>query len=259
MSDQNHTGCWAQCRGGCSQRISREHILSKALLDSEMIRVAGFSWCKDGYKTVGINSLTVKALCKVHNNALSPVDEAGVFALRKIRELVTAPHAVDTRTTQPSRTVRVNGHLFERWLLKTAINTAYDDEYRIGVMAQQIGMPGPDLVSIAFGDVPFSHRMGLYAIVQEGSYLPTNSEITYMPITKAGAIGGWYIGIYGIDFFLSVFPLHPQASPPVHLRSIGLSNLPAHILDGALHYRVSNMALHRGTSHFRSIRIDWSV
>src|SRR4051794_19208029 len=116
MNDGKHPDCWAQCRGDCSHRISHEHILSKALLDSEMIRVMGFSWCKDDFKPVGVNALTVKALCEAHNNALSPVDDAGVFALREIRELVTTRHAVDVRTAQPSKTVRINGHLFERWL-----------------------------------------------------------------------------------------------------------------------------------------------
>jgi len=79
--------CWASCLGGCSDKISREHLVSQALFLEDKVRVQGFSWCKDVEKEIGISGLTSKILCSQHNNDLSPVDEAGAKAFATLREI----------------------------------------------------------------------------------------------------------------------------------------------------------------------------
>jgi hypothetical protein len=74
--------CYLGGDGNCSEGITAEHYISKAVLQvlGEQIKIDGMLWLLGEEKIVGINSLTAKLLCKRHNNALSPLDsEAGNF------------------------------------------------------------------------------------------------------------------------------------------------------------------------------------
>ena len=65
--------CWAKNIGGCSSKITREHLISNSLLE-DMVLVEGFHWCKDSPKKIGSSNLTSNILCKHHNELLSPCD-----------------------------------------------------------------------------------------------------------------------------------------------------------------------------------------
>lgn len=54
-----------------------------------------------------------------------------------------------------------------------------------------------------------------------------------VPIHKNQEIGGIYFHLRGIDVFLSLFPGH---APP-KLRDLGVTTIPAHILDATMQYR----------------------
>jgi hypothetical protein len=66
--------CWAAHVGGCSEKISREHLISRSLFPNPTVLVEGFDWCEKPRK-VGIDTLTRKILCTHHNSALSTADE----------------------------------------------------------------------------------------------------------------------------------------------------------------------------------------
>src|SRR5215469_6528483 len=73
--------CWAAELGSCSEKISREHLVSRALFAAPKVRVQGLPWCKGEPKEIGIESATGKILCKTHNSELSAIDqEAGALA-----------------------------------------------------------------------------------------------------------------------------------------------------------------------------------
>src|SRR5665213_2855249 len=78
--------CWAACLGNCSNKMSREHIVTKAMYLDNEITVSGMPWCADEPKTVGMAGLTAKILCVAHNSALSKVDEEAVRFARAMRE-----------------------------------------------------------------------------------------------------------------------------------------------------------------------------
>ncbi len=65
--------CYASFVGNCSEKISREHVISKSLLLSN-VGVSGFDWCKGEEVIIGSNSFTQKILCTTHNTLLSPFD-----------------------------------------------------------------------------------------------------------------------------------------------------------------------------------------
>jgi hypothetical protein len=148
--------CWAETIGGCGGGVSREHIISRSQFEDDQITVQGLPWCKDQPKTVGLASLVARNLCRDHNTALSPVDGE---AARLNRALKVLFH-------QPSLPVRVQfeARILERWVLKTTINLALQDD-NSGLT------PTPELVRRAFGQEPAPKGEGLFMIVEEGETL----------------------------------------------------------------------------------------
>jgi hypothetical protein len=109
--------CWAKDLGNCSNKVTREHIVSNSILP-DFITVSGFEWCKGTPKTVGRNSLVNKFLCGVHNEALSEYDKEATKFFETIKD-VTRKWKLDERVFKEEN---INGLKFERWLLKTFIN-----------------------------------------------------------------------------------------------------------------------------------------
>src|SRR5438552_1752759 len=112
--------CWAKSLSECSDQMSGEHLLTKALFPNGLA-IRGFPWCRGEVKTVGVNALTAKVLCSKHNSMLSPLDAAAKDAwcvFRYISDL-NAEHqrAVALGLWQrPSRmNFRLDGLRFERW------------------------------------------------------------------------------------------------------------------------------------------------
>ena len=126
--------CWASGLGSCSDKISREHIVSESLFTNDIVRVEGFSWCKDKEKEIGLRSLTAKILCKKHNAALSPVDIGGASAFEAFRNMTKIGNVRKKVQPQIWDVIQysIDGILLERWFLKTLINISFGGEYPIG-------------------------------------------------------------------------------------------------------------------------------
>lgn len=109
--------CFLTGYGECSAKISREHYISKTVLnamsDGERgVKVGGLPWQPPmRFETFGINSLQVKSLCTSHNNRLAYLDSAGGKLFRTLNDVDKNPKNVPALT-------QVNGHLTERWFLK---------------------------------------------------------------------------------------------------------------------------------------------
>lgn len=243
--------CWAIERGGCDQGISREHLLSKGIFDDSFVYVKGFHWCRDVEVRVGLSSLTGKVLCGFHNSALSPVDIAGIKIVRYFDQLYPNIENLPSEKTEPP----FDGHMFERWLLKTAINISYGSSEHIGVgmTDSKPGKPSAYLLAVVFGDIPFSHKMGAYFIYPKGEYLVRKGEISLVPVIKSGEIGGFYFHLRGLDIFLSLFPGH---APP-SLEEIGVTGFPDHILHAELQYRSSSLILRNEGAASTQVRFAW--
>ncbi|RKZ75585.1 MAG: hypothetical protein DRR19_29235 [Candidatus Parabeggiatoa sp. nov. 1] len=235
--------------------MSREHLISKGVFKEKKASVHGFSWCKDRFATVGIESLTSKILCSKHNNDLSVVDNGGIEAVDAIEKLI---HLCNERKhSSPSSfeviSLNVDGYLFERWLLKVVLNLSFQNKDKIGGMGEVPGIPPLYLLHVVFGKIKFSHYMGVYHLVTDGSCVKTDSEIVIVPIVKDSTIGVFYISIYSIDFLLSLTP----AKPPENLRSMGVSGLPNHILDAKWLYRVHEMTAAKGGIKSHEVVFNW--
>jgi hypothetical protein len=204
--------CWAAALGSCSNKISREHLLSEGLFVGDAIRVQGFSWCKEA-KEIGLSSFTSKILCKKHNEDLSPVDDGGSSAFRVFREMRRLANVRRSIRPQIWKVVRysISGKLLERWFLKTLINIAFGGDLPIGLEGSP-GKPTEELVRIAFGLSSFKERAGLYSIVHTGQVINSTDVVALAPLIKEKTyIAGGLFSFRGFRFLLFLMPEGPPS------------------------------------------------
>jgi hypothetical protein len=182
--------CWAEPIGGCSKEWSREHIVSESTLAGPEITIRGFPFLQGKSRTLPKSQFKSNILCRKHNNELSPVDEAGTNAFDTLGDLA--------RGKQPRRK-KIDGSLFERWLLKTLVN--------MEIMATQFEtMPPLELVERAFGKNRFPDGAGLFFMGKPGLFIPDESRLTYRRQTSdrpnADDIIGGVFTCHGFNFLL---------------------------------------------------------
>lgn len=245
--------CWANPRGGCGDKISREHLISKGIFENREFHVKGFSWYKREFVKVGIEAITRKCLCTNHNNALSEIDNEGIKLFNVLDQI--ASFTVGTNhDKQLQINEKISGNLLERWFLKTLINFSYNSEYQLGQFGEINGRPHLYLVDVVFGTVSFSHYLGLYSLIPEGYVSISTGEITFTPlIQNAITIGGGIFSFRGIDFFLSLTP----SIPPYKLGYLDVQYLPKHISDAVLIYRCPKMEWSLNGKQYHRIEIVW--
>ena len=233
IMENNKNKCWAACFGDCEGELTAEHLISKSLFPDGIVFVEGFDWCKN-LKKVGINSLTRKILCKKHNNDFSVLDSEAKYAINCFGK---------GKTERP-----INGILFERWLLKTAINLSIDCEFHIGMgFSDSVkGYPSPYAVALTLGKEPFAHKMGMYFLVNKESIPNDAAEQLIMPMTMNDEIGLFLFGLRGANILLSLVP----SNEVPRLSDIGLyESLPVHSKDEKPIYRpksFTNMNIESG-------------
>ncbi|MFL5481821.1 MAG: hypothetical protein ACJ8AK_06495 [Gemmatimonadaceae bacterium] len=210
--------CWASRLGGCGGKISREHLVTEAFWRTNKISVVGFPWCKTTPKEVGTAAIVSKFLCRDHNSALSPVDEAGA---RAFEEFEAAEKLTESRRRLGSRQwflhcFGVDASLLERWFLKTAINLALVNDWNIQwALGNDGDRPPRSLVAAAFGQAPIVRPMGLYSAASVGDTIKPLSGLVFMPLIWEGhGLAGGLFEWRGYKFFFNLVdsPL-PQVLP----------------------------------------------
>jgi hypothetical protein len=213
--------CWANCLGGCSNKLSREHVVSQSLFLNDFVSVQGMPWCKDEPKRIGLSNLTAKILCDHHNSVLSPVDTAGAQAFSVIRELMDVLRV--RKTLRPHiwnvRRYSIDGKGLERWFLKTLINVTFKGPTPIGRSSERPGWPQNELVEVAFGLKTFEGRAGLYSLFRVGEQINSSDDLSCVPILDQNKyISGGFFRFRGFGFLLFLEPEGPKAD----LAGVGL-------------------------------------
>lgn len=201
-------GCWAASLGDCEGKISREHLVSKALFPDGNITVSGLPWCKDGPKIVGLASFTGKILCRKHNSELSELDTA---VKRAFETLVASMQLFNVRGKLKSRrwaikTFTIDGSLLERWFLKTLINLGHNGPWIIGEGSHSAGLPNDELVKIAFGRAAFREKAGLYTATHDGEQVTLRQGLSLAPKTIGDNLLAGMFSLCGYRFLLSLLP-----------------------------------------------------
>lgn len=242
--------CWAAACGGCGEGPSAEHLVSKCLFPEGAVRVSGFDWCKGETKSIGINGLERQILCKTHNSALSDADSEAKKAVGLFQQSTTPAQegALDDN--------KIDGHKFERWLLKTAINLSYGSNLHIGVgMNGSVpALPSPYLVDVALGKLPFSHLMGAHFLFPDKATSHSLSAIVMIPLIKNGNIGGFYFELRSQPVFLNLFPGHAPLTLGTVAEKLGLQQA---LLDAKMVYRPPQIATATSGMPISMIKFKW--
>jgi hypothetical protein len=216
-------GCWASVLGDCSGGLSGEHIITESLFLGDSIGVKGLPWCREGHRFIGKASYTANILCRKHNSALSPVDDAGTLAFATLRTMATISSNRLGMLQYGLRCGRfevieqnIDGQGLERWLLKTLINMELAGKQGLGVgsNASPAGIDS-ELVEIAFGLRFFKNRAGLYFATFDAEAIDMQERVQYTSWIKDVPLMPSYVGagafsFYGFRFF---FCLEPAGFP----------------------------------------------
>jgi hypothetical protein len=246
--------CWAACLGNCSNKLSREHLVSASLFTDKKVKVQGYEWCKDNPVEIGIAGLTSKILCAKHNNDLSPVDSVGAAAFDAFRQStgLMLARGVTKHHRWNVKHYRINGIGLERWCLKTLINLSCNRGNPIGRDSKTMGRPSDRLVRIAYGFETFANRAGLYFVVRQGMEIAFEDAVQFAPLIKLHQnIEGGLFTFRGPTLLLFLEP----EGPPEPLTGIFLAK--EDIGKAQLNYHNKEMKATIGKYLSHIIHIDW--
>lgn len=191
-------GCWANIIGGCSSKISGEHIVSKSIFTDNMLHISGVSWLGEK-KSLPKKTLEANILCTTHNNNLSELDTTAMELSSAIRDCYSAHSEVS---------ILLNGWFFERWCLKVLCGLIASGWTEGGK-----SHPPKQIVEIAFGKNQFKDGAGLY-ILNEFSGQDFGTDIVQWNIVLDSETNSQICGILiilrGVVSLLTVLPGNPE-------------------------------------------------
>ncbi|WP_321475861.1 hypothetical protein [uncultured Paludibaculum sp.] len=230
--------CWARSLGGCSGKISGEHLISEGIFAGREIGVKGLPWCREEHRFIPIAAYTANILCTTHNSVLSPVDDAAIYAFNSLR---MAQRMQDERKALLETRLwagrfdmhdyELDGEKLERWFLKTLINmeSAGKQALPLGTSRNAPGPP-PELVQIAFGLRRFQNGTGLYFAGREQDVVRTAEQISYVSLIKDtdnnACVAAGEFHFFGLRFILL---LEERAVPRTITGPAGTLDLIFHI------------------------------
>lgn len=201
----SHLDCYLRAAGGCSDRISGEHPLSRAVLatmNAAHVFVQGFHWQKESEQRIGINSLTANILCGEHNNALSDLDKMArsFFAAMKLNE---------SRQTPKSVNFKFSGHDLERWMLKALAGMAAAGSFRDSEGRAMPIDPNVDTPLLLTDPDAWKPPIGLFMLHRTGEAYQQrdNVEIAALARQPEMTVIGMIIRIRGMQFVLLLQPV----------------------------------------------------
>jgi hypothetical protein len=180
----SHKSCYLRDTRDCSQDISREHYISRSVLEQlgELLRVSGVPWLEPGetFDTLA-GSLTAKILCKRHNEALSPLDdEAGRFFSILTGMLIDLNRK--TLSRKPMLHL-VSGEALELWMLKVACGLYFAVGAKDRVKIAENNTIDMAKVRRAFFDREWDPQAGLYYRGAVGTVIDVADNIGFSPLT----------------------------------------------------------------------------
>ncbi|MEQ8266442.1 MAG: hypothetical protein RH982_04540 [Parvibaculum sp.] len=218
-------GCYLRDYGSCSTKLSREHLVSEAVLrviKKEGLVVSGFPWMNGEKREIGIANLVAKCLCKSHNSALSDLDAAAA-------NLFSAIEAGDVGRSGPPIHRLVSGHDIERWFLKTLLafahsrNLAQNGKPLLPVFHSKI-----DVADMLQDPSTWPEGSGLYFMHRVGDEFRRGDHFEFAPLTlsSTGEIVGMLAKVQGLSFSFFAVPLDDSEK----MKTVGTLHRPRKLL-----------------------------
>lgn len=118
----SHPGCYLGSTSNCSEKISKEHFISEAILKQFAggLLVSGLPWHDQGEsRKYSTNSLVSRVLCSRHNNSLAPLDSAASHFFAQMR--LAMQHVTKKSMLRRSAFFLASGNGLEAWGVKTLL------------------------------------------------------------------------------------------------------------------------------------------
>ena len=201
-----HPRCYFRSYLSCSQKLSREHIVShsvlKAIADANA-RISGAAWQQPGIENIiSTQSLASKVLCEAHNNILSPLDNVAGAFVKMLLRLDGQLHG------QPpfERFQIVSGFDVERWMLKVYCGTMAAGIVRDHANARPTEDADQTKLNLLLGEPNWPPGWGLYANARFGDLFQITREVKFALFADAetNQPAGLGMILAGFRFFLSL-------------------------------------------------------
>ena len=196
-----HPKCFARRTRDCSQRLSREHVISRGILrilaGGGPIYANGLPWQPPGAtQPLPIDALQSRVLCKRHNESMSPLD-----ALAK-RFFCSFPHRPDANKSAVDRCFLFCGHDLERWMIKAACGAICSRYVRGESIPANGWQPSVDWLRVLLLSVPLEPPRGLYLSAAVGESINARPAVQFTLFARKQTPLGVCIALHGFRFFL---------------------------------------------------------
>jgi hypothetical protein len=178
-----HPSCYLSETRDCSREISREHYISRSVLEQlgSTLRAMGMPWLDNGQALeTKVDNLTAKILCRRHNEALSPLDQEAAHFFSVIRKAL-----IDLKRNTLSRKPifhLVCGDAIELWMLKVACGQYFAVGSKERICLCETHTIDLARVRRAFLGFHWDLRGGLYFAGGVGSRVDIKDEISVFPL-----------------------------------------------------------------------------
>lgn len=191
--------CYASPLANCCSKRSREHYISKSLLEylnrDNGLTVSGLPWIEGEDELLSPGAFASRVLCARHNSALSPLDAIAVRIFKSFDEQGAAGSGQQLLWL-------FSGHDLERWLLKILCgiacskNLSFHDEVDLSIPKYWL--------EILWGVAEFPDEQGLYVCKARGHRFEGSRGLQLRAITGRGRLTGMGLWVCGYELILSM-------------------------------------------------------
>jgi len=197
-----HPKCYARADGDCSTKISKEHFISRALLQRIAIdataKIAGLAWQRpQTFNRIPVDGLASNILCDRHNSILSSLDQT-------MTRFVRAIHHFDRSSVKGFSSRTFDGTHIERWMLKCIIGLVASKNLRSTIKFE--------CVDVLFERISWPEGWGVYFNLANGPVYHTDSILIETLVGPSQLILAVKFFLQGLPFVLCLGkPDNPRA------------------------------------------------
>lgn len=211
----SHPKCYANRLGDCSEKISREHIISncvlKTLESNNKIKIAGLPWQE--YQTFDLrssNDIVSNILCEKHNSILAKYDKEALELFQCIKG-----YDKDFNSKKPkTKYIRINGDYIEKWMLQRACALIASKSIHNEGQSKDIKL-NKIFLDILFKNEKWPEGWGLYFNLPKNNIIQKYDSYSTVPITYKNEIKAMEFLIHNFKFYLLL-------GKPDHLEHFGI-------------------------------------
>lgn len=201
----SHPKCYASALNNCSKEISREHYVSKGILEilnkNNDLKIKGFPWqAETEFITISPNALASKVLCINHNSALAPLDSIFINFFNKFIDINEKFNISDNNKD----ICLFNGNDIERALLKILCGSLSAKILKHNSKNITNLTPSLELLKILYGIATFPKNWGLYFTNAVNSLINLTPGINFASLSNGVDVYGCIFCLHGFNFILAM-------------------------------------------------------